>query len=136
MDVLDCSPLNRLFVQEPGTQLFRSVRGIGTIEGSRAKMQAELQCSGEAEAQGVAGQLQQTAMFAIPMSLSADPELAQQIMKRLKISADKDKVCAEVVFTREMLTAAAEYKNKSRELRQKRREMRKRARAAEKTTAL
>jgi len=54
----------------------------------------------------------------------------------LKISADKDKVCAEVVFTREMLTAAAEYKNKSRELRQKRREMRKRARAAEKTTAL
>ncbi|MBQ4107332.1 MAG: hypothetical protein IJC73_07120 [Lentisphaeria bacterium] len=136
LDVLDCSPLNRLFVQEPGTQLFRSVRGIGTIEGSQAKMQAELQCSGEAEAQEVAGQLQQTAMFAIPMSLSADPELAQQIMKRLKISADKDKVCAEVVFTREMLTAAAEYKNKSRELRQKRREMRKRARAAEKTTAL
>lgn len=136
LDVLDCSPLNRLFVQEPGTQLFRSVRGIGTIKGSQAKMQAELQCSGEAEAKEVAGQLQQTAMFAIPMSLSADPELARQIMQRLKISADKDKVCAEVVFTREMLTAAAEYKNKSRELRQKRREMRKRARAAEKTTAL
>lgn len=124
LDVMDCTMLNALVGDPQAGIIFSNVRGSGTIDGQLVKFRVDAGCGNEAAARNVANQIQQMLILGISMGMTADPALAQQILQRLKVEADGSAVSVNVAFTREMLTAAAEYKNKSQEMRKQRRELR------------
>ena len=126
LDILDCSKINELLGDQQTEPLFRTLRGAGSVVGDQAlKLHLEALCTSADAAQMVAMQAQQLMMIGVTFGLSADPELAQQILQRLKIKATEANVDAELELTREMLSRLAGYEKKAQEQRRKLREQRK-----------
>ncbi len=126
LDILDCAKINELLGDQQSGPLFRTLRGAGSVVGDQIlKLRLEALCTDAEAAQLVAMQAQQLMMLGVTFGLSADPELAQQILQRLKIKATEANVAADLELTREMLSALAGYEKKAQEQRRKLREQRK-----------
>ena len=126
LDILDCSKLNDLLGDQQTGPLFRTMRGAGSVVGDQLlKLRLEALCTSADAAQTLAQQAQQMMMIGVTFGLSADPDLAQQVLQRLKIKATEANVAAEIELTREMLSAFAGYEKKAQEQRRKLREQRK-----------